>query len=64
MTVPGLLATLNLFRNEDGSVSITVAEWRGAIQEMNRLQIPANTPPVVYIRTLVKQAACGMNVND
>lgn len=53
----GHLATLNLFREPDGSVHITVAEGKGAISELDVMGRLGSTIPNDYINRLVEQAA-------
>jgi hypothetical protein len=60
------LATLNLFREADGSLQITVAEANGAMHEWNSgkaakdLSLPVNARPIDYIEELVLDAAENM----
>jgi len=49
------LATLNLFREPDGSVHITCAEARGAMEEPDCLR--CGGAPVDYVNRLIVQAA-------
>lgn len=50
------LATLNLFRESDGKVYITIAEARGAIAEYRNKE-PWGSKPIDYIEGLVYDAA-------
>lgn len=50
------LATLNLFRNPDGTLNVTVAEGRGAISELDVQGKLGATIPHDYILALVKSA--------
>lgn len=62
-TIGTHLATLNLFREADGSLHITVAEGTGALQEWQNgraakeMSLPANAKPIDYIEELVVEAA-------
>ena len=60
MPLPGKLAThlatLNLFRNADGSVSVTVQDGKGAINEMDVAGRLGAGVPHDYIMTLVREA--------
>jgi len=49
------LATLNLFREADGRVYITVAEGRGAIEEQRAKRIIG--APIDYVEGLIYDAA-------
>lgn len=51
------LAVLNLFRERDGSVRITVASAQGAIAEYDRGKAETHEPPIRYVERLIVQAA-------
>lgn len=55
MTIGKHLATLNLFREEDGKVYITVADGTGAIEEQKAKGVLGL--PIDYIEALVHDAA-------
>lgn len=55
------LATLNLFREPDGSLHITVAEGKGARNEPESEHYPA---PIDYIETLVIEAAGNLHPRE
>jgi hypothetical protein len=55
------LATLNLFREADGSVHITVAEAKGARLETTCDEYPR---PIDYVDTLVIEAAKNLHPRD
>lgn len=49
------LATLNLFREPDGTLKITVAEGVGALQEIDRVRFGGK--PIDYIEARIVEAA-------
>lgn len=54
------LATMNLFREPDGKLYITIAEARGAQEEMKTAEIVKINPgmlPIDYVHMLIKIAA-------
>ena len=53
------LATLNLFREPDGTVEITVADGSGAVMEMERV-VTNGVRPIDYIEALIVEAAANM----
>jgi hypothetical protein len=62
MTIGTHLASLNLFREPDGSVQITVADSRGALNELSKLPCGELPPwrPIDYVEGLIVDAA--MNI--
>jgi hypothetical protein len=56
VTLATHLASLNLFRNPDGTVNVTVAEGRGAIAELDAKGKLGATVPHDYVMKLVREA--------
>jgi hypothetical protein len=58
------LATLNLFRQGDGTVEITVAGGDGVMLEWNngqpKMNLPPDAKPIDYIEELIVEAADNM----
>jgi hypothetical protein len=59
MTPPVLatnLANLNLYRNADGTVNVTIADGKGAINELDVAGRLGSTIPHDYVMQLVREA--------
>lgn len=56
------LASLNLFREPDGTVEITIAGATGAVAEFDQGKAATHATPVEYIEELTIEAACRIAV--